>query len=385
METALKVLALWGVLLCGVARAQFIFDLKQPRRSGKKFALYLGAVYVNDSNVYLDESSPAPDQIVRGLAALSYETETTNRFFRLGYEFIYPYYIENVDLMEPQHSGLVMYDQALPWGKVFVSDEFRLISDPVDTTDPFVYKGKMTRMVNRLDPRVRLKLGRLGIEASGAWEFSDYSPSALDYLDYDDYSFCAEAIFESKGKWEAFGHLGLGWLRHETPGVGGGDDYDQTRLCGGIRGEPSAKLGYELAGGLLIIKPKNYANATDYFLSLRATWEPTPGINRLLLGYRRDVRPSALPPYAIVNKAEASYGHWLMSRIHVELGGFYEASDTPKVWFGWETVGAFAGLRYEFRKFRYLFGRGEFRARDSNVADASYVDVRLMGGFVYRF
>ena len=386
MERALKALAFWGATFCNVAHAQFISELKQPQRSGKRFVFYLGAVYVSDSNVYLDESSPVADSVVRGLAALSYETETTNRFFRFGYEFVYPYYLENADLTEPQHRGLVMYDQKFSWGKVFISDEFRQESDPVNVLDPGVdYPGKkMVRMVNKLDPRVRLDLGKIGLEASADWEFANYSPAKLDYLNFSDLSFGGEGIFAIGSKNEAFAQYRWGFLDY-TGGAGPGEDYSHSRLCGGMRGEPSPKLAYEIAAGMLGIELDTGTETFDYYVSARATWEPTPGINRLGFGYRRDVRPSALWPYAIVNKGEVSYGHWIMSRLHVEAGGSFESGGPSAAANSWQTIGAFGGVRYELRKFRYLFARGEYRSRDSNIPGASFDDVRLMGGLVYRF
>ena len=108
MESA-KALALWGAVFCGVARAQFIPGLKDPQRPGRRFVFYLGAVYVSDSNVYLNETGEA-DHIVRGLAALSYESETTTRFFRFGYEFGYLYYLDpdHTHLTDFQHRGVFM-------------------------------------------------------------------------------------------------------------------------------------------------------------------------------------------------------------------------------------------------------------------------------------
>ncbi len=386
MESGPKLLAFWGIVFCGVARAQFVTEFKEPQRSGRKLTFYLGAVYVYDTNVYIDEDAPESDQVVRGLASLNYESEATDSFLRIGAEYIYPYYLESSDLIDHQYRGLLMYDRSFAWGKILLSDDFRRVSDPVDTQDVGAgvpYKGKIVRMSNRLDPRLRLKFGAVELEGSWVWEFNRYSPSQVDFLDYDDQSLHAEGIFAVGSKSEVFAHFGTGKMDYAQPT--GAVDCSHTRIYGGLRGEPSPKLAYEVAGGMLNLTPQGYETVSDYYVRLRATWEPTPGINRLLFCYRRDIRPTGIVPYAFGNKSELSYAHWIATKLHAEAGGSYETGETAGGGEDWQTTAAFAGLRYEMRSFRYLFVRYEYRARDSKMAGASYTDTRFMGGMVYRF
>lgn len=136
---------------------------------------------------------------------------------------------------------------------------------------------------------------------------------------------------------------------------------------------------------MLSVKPESGGDASDYYVSLRTTWEPVPGIDRLTFSFMHDVRPSGVDKYALANKAELSYGRRLRSKVHVEAGRFLESGETPVRSDLWRTVGGFAGLRYELRSHRYIFARGEYRSRDSEIPGTSYDNVRLMGGLIYRF
>ncbi len=272
------------------------------------------------------------------------------------------------------------------WGKLFLQNEFKRVSDPVNIEDPAVPfpKGKMTRMVNRLDPRVRFDLRAFELETGVVWQMSDYSPSELDYLDYQDLAFHGEAIVKAGSKGEFFTHFGLGDLEY-VRGNGSGTGYAHTRLYGGYRGESSPKFAYEAAGGLLALDPAEGDYATDLYLTARATWEPAPGINRLMVNFRRDVRPSGIAAYAVADRAELSYAHWLKTRSHVETGASFESGRTPGGAGDWRTVGGFGGLRYEMGISRYFFVRYEHRARDSGVAGADFAADRVSSGLVYRF
>jgi len=355
--------------------------------------IYASAEYTYDDNVDLVETNEDSDSILSFIAGFDLMKGSRSQKLLLSYQFRYRDYSDRTEYDQPEHVFYAAYKLRSQRWQLSVEDRLLRTEDP----EGFEFTARQKRVLNDAKLSFRMQIAREGYVTLGYENtMRDYRQSAWDHLSGAENAGSAEVaipITES-GRTQAFASVTFGKYRFDEDVLNG---YSYVRGVAGLRGEPGAKLAFEVGVGVsdlddfednLVVVDDD--EATELCIFARATWRLKPERTRLELTLSRDDQPSTTSNYQVVTAGTLHLVHKFTDRISADAGLSVEDGDRSKG----DDYGlskAWAGLRHGLGRMREgdyqgdLYLRYEHAARDSSGTGTEYDSNRISVGYTYRF
>jgi hypothetical protein len=287
-----------------------------PIDRGKKVSAFFGYAYGNDSNVLSEASgSEKADYFQEGLVGLIYATGVPSRSFDFRYEGTFESFQAQTSSSYMEHAlrgSIVRRTEAT---SLTCRASYENLARPVEIEGV----GTLGKQRIFVAPDASLRKGQLEFAATGSGALSLYEKD-FDYLDHYDFGAGGELRLwrgETKNYFLHFGGGGVEYGPNSTRGY-----FGYQRLYLGLRGESTARSGYELGFGV----QGNDVTGLDpqqeeVFASLRMTRLVQNGRGSLVLGYTTGAEASLLSDYKSVQRVTFRYSYAANTRLSFTAGG----------------------------------------------------------------
>lgn len=289
-----------------------------PIDRGKKLSAFFGYAYGNDSNVLSAASGTLEhkvDYFQEGLVGLIYVTGVPSRSFDFRYEGTYEFYQTETSSSYMEHAVRGSIVRRTEASNVTFRASYENLARPTEIEGV----GELGKERIFVAPEASLRKGQLEFAASGSMALNIYEK---DFSDLDHYDFGAGGELrlwrgETKNYFLHFGGGGVEYGPNSSRGY-----FSYQRLYLGLRGESTARSGYELGFGVQGNDVTGFdPQQEEIFASLHLTRLLQNGRGALAARFTTGAEASLLSDYKSVERVTLRYSYAANSRLSFSAGG----------------------------------------------------------------
>jgi hypothetical protein len=207
---------------------------------------------------------------------------------------------------------------------------------------------------------------------------------AFDYLDDLQWNVFAALGYAIGSKLHVLAEYSFGQILYdeltdeEIQQFGAHSDLDIHLVTIGLRGPLTPKLDVMLKAGVTVQQVREDGDPgemrSSFFGKARVAWSMTARLT-LEVDYLRDVQISQAASYQLVDRGELRFKYWFSPAISVRIFGYVENTN-PSPGRSFLRYGVGFHLEYRLTRWMAMGVGGEWRARDTEIPDASFRNLR---------